>query len=73
MSCYFRHLNDIFAEAGISVTAANKKEVDRAIHKIVDVSYKDCPATWKAIKNGIADDKARREFIEKLKTALSAS
>jgi hypothetical protein len=40
MSCYFRHLHTIFDEAGIQVTPANKKQIDQAIHKIVDVSYK---------------------------------
>ena len=43
MSCYSRHLKDILAEAGIEVTLANKKEVDRALHKIVEVAHKDCP------------------------------
>ena len=70
MSCYFRHLQGIFAEAGINVTAANKKEIDRVIHKIVNVSYKNCPATWKEIKMGIADAKKREEFISKLKSAM---
>ncbi len=45
MSCYFRHLKDIFAEAGIEVTKANRKELDRAFHDIVGVVYKDCPTT----------------------------
>ena len=45
MSCYFRHMKDIFEEAGINVTESNKKEVDKAIHKIVNVSYKNCPET----------------------------
>ena len=69
-SCYFRHLQDIFAEAGIKVTAANKREVDQAIHRIVNISYKNCPATWKEIKLGIADTQKRKEFVQKLKNAL---
>jgi len=70
MSCYFRHMKDIFDEAGIKVTESNKKEVDKAIHKIVNVSYKNCPETWKEIKLGIAGNQKREEFIKKLKTAI---
>lgn len=72
MSCYFRHLQDIFAEAGIKVTPNNKKEIDQAIHRIVNVSYKNCPATWKAIKTGTADAEKREEFIQKLKSVLAS-
>lgn len=72
MSCYFRHLQGIFDEAGIKVTQENKKEIDRAIHRIVNISYKNCPATWKEIKTGIADSKKREEFIQKLKGTLSS-
>ncbi len=72
MSCYFRHLKDIFAEAGIEVTSANKKELDKAIHQVVNISYKDCPATWREIKSGIVDMKKRKEFIRKLKKAISS-
>ncbi len=70
MSCYFRHLQDIFNEAGIKVTPTNKKEIDQAIHQIVKVSHKNCPATWKEIKLGIADIKKRKEFIQKLKEVV---
>ncbi len=71
MSCYFRHMQDIFTEAGIKVTPDNKKELDRAIHGLVKVAYKDCPAAWKAIKAGTADAEKRAEFIQKLKNNFS--
>jgi len=64
-------MQSIFTEAGITLTPANRKEIDQAIHKIVDVAYKDCPATWKAIKAGTADAEKRQEFIDKLKNATS--
>jgi hypothetical protein len=71
MSCYFRHIKDIFEEAGIEVTPATKKDVDRAIHKLVGVQYKDCPATWRQVKQQfLADDKKRMQFVQKLKRAL---
>ena len=68
MSCYFRHIKDVFQEAGIEITPANKKDIDRAIHKMVGVAYKDCSATWKQVKQQLlADDKKRQKFVEKLK------
>ncbi len=70
MSCYFRHMQSILEEAGITVTPENKKEIDRKIHEIVDVSYKNCSATWKAIKEGTAESAQRAEFISKLKEAF---
>ena len=69
MSCYFRNMKDIFEEAGISVNHANKKQIDRAIHQIVSVSYKDCPTTWKAIKQSfLSDEKKRHELIQKIQS-----
>ena len=71
MSCYFRHLKDILNEAGIEVTADNKKHIDRAIHEIVNTTYKDCPGTWKAVKAKLASsDAERHDFVKKLKAAL---
>lgn len=42
MSCYFRYLHEVFAEAGIAVTESNKRQVDQAIHAFVGVPYKRC-------------------------------
>lgn len=68
MTCYFRHLQDVFRKAGIVITNENKKEVDRAIHGIVGVQYKDCPATWREVKKRIATNE--EDFILKLKEAM---
>jgi hypothetical protein len=71
MSCYFRHLQGVFNEAGLEVTNENKKQIDRLIHGLVNVEYKNCPAAWKAIKDQIRrDDAARSKFIEDLKREL---
>ncbi len=67
MTCYFRHLQEIFKKAGIEITSQNKHEVDRVIHELVGVDYKNCPATWKEVKKRIADDK--EDFVFQLKTA----
>lgn len=68
MSCYLRHLRDILEEAGIEVTPANKKRIDHAIHQIAGVNYKDCPETWRRLKQEItADPTKRQNFINQLK------
>lgn len=70
MSCYFRHLKDVMAEAGIEVTPANKKEVDRALHEIVGVEYKDCPNAWKNVKLRMANAADRAALAKKLRKAM---
>lgn len=73
MSCYFRHMKDVLEEAGIEVTKDNKKDLDRIIHGLVDVTYKDCPPTWKNVKEHIKADKATRDrFIKHLKKEINA-
>jgi hypothetical protein len=46
----------VFRRAGIEVTPSNRRDVDRMIHRLVGVDYKDCPATWRAVKSRIAED-----------------
>lgn len=71
MSCYFRHLKDILSDAGIEVTPSNKKQIDRIIHNILGVTYKDCPATWKRLKQEIVgNEQKQQDFIKKLQNAI---
>lgn len=71
MSCYFRHLQEIFNSAGIEVTKDNRKKVDEVIHKLVKVKYKNCPQTWKKIKETILlDEKKKKDFAKELKKAF---
>lgn len=56
MTCYFRHLQTVFKKAGIEVTSDNKRDVDKVIHGIVGIKYKNCPAAWKEVKKRIAED-----------------
>ena len=68
MSCYFRHLKDILNEASIEVTPSNRKQIDQTIHQIVGITYKNCPDTWRRLKEEIlADPAKRRDFISQLK------
>jgi len=64
-------MKDILEEAGIEVTPANKKQIDRAIHQVVGVAYKNCPETWKQLKQQLTgNDQARQDFISQFKSAL---
>jgi len=69
MTCYFRHLREVFAKAGVDVTSENKKEVDRVIHSMVGVDYKNCPATWREVKKRIAEDE--EGFVAELRESWS--
>jgi hypothetical protein len=71
MSCYFRHLKDVLAEAGVEVTPANRKEVDQALHQIVGATYKDCPGAWKNLKRQMANEADRAVVVKKLRKALA--
>ena len=71
MSCYFRHMKDILDEARITVSPRNKKQIDQAFHQIVGTNYKDCPTTWKALKQTyLENEKKRNELIQKLQAAI---
>ena len=65
MTCYFRHLKDVFKNAGVEVTRENKRELDRIIHGFVGVEYKNCSSTWREVKKRIAEDE--EGFIAMLK------
>ncbi|MCW4026281.1 MAG: hypothetical protein NWE76_02200 [Candidatus Bathyarchaeota archaeon] len=65
MTCYFRHLQEVFQKAGVAVTKDNKREIDRVIHGIVGVEYKNCPAAWREVKKRLDGDE--EAFIKELK------
>lgn len=64
VTCYFRHLNKAFRKAGIEVTSENRREIDKIIHNIVGVEYKNCPAAWKEVKKRLAEDE--EAFVSRL-------
>jgi hypothetical protein len=69
VTCYFRHLKPIFDKAGVEITKANKREIDRIIHAIVCVEYKNCSTTWREVKKKLAEDE--QTFITRLQEATS--
>ena len=64
VTCYFRHLQNVFKKARIEVTEENRRDLDKIIHRIVHIEYKNCSATWKEVKKLIAEDEG--SFVAKL-------
>lgn len=60
-------MKQVFEKAGIEINSANRKEIDRIIHNIVGVNYKNCPVAWKQVKSHISENEA--EFVSTLKDA----
>lgn len=69
MTCYFRHLQQVFKKAGIEVTKENRKEIDKAIRHIIALEDKNCPEIWKEVKKLIAEDEDG--FAHKLKQTMA--
>ena len=61
-------MNTIFEQLEIEVTPENKREIDQKIHNLVGVEYKNCSATWKAIKERLSANEEK--FITDLDKAL---
>jgi hypothetical protein len=61
-------MKGIFTELGVDVTSENKKDIDKALHKLLGVEYKNCSASWKEIKNRLAKDESG--FMKELDGAL---
>ena len=68
MTCYFRHMKGIFTEIGVEVTPENKRDIDKQIHKLLGVEYKNCSATWKELKKRRDEDESG--FMKALDGAL---
>ncbi len=68
MTCYFRHIKDIFVEIGVEVTKENKREIDKKIHELLGIEYKRCSSTWREFKRRLEEDEF---FIDKLRNALA--
>jgi len=58
VTCYFRHLKEVFSKADIEVTSNNKREIDKVIQGLVGVEYKRCSDIWREIKRHLAQDEA---------------
>jgi hypothetical protein len=63
-------MKDVLDEVGIVVTPSNRKQIDQAVHKAVGVVYKDCPATWRQVKEGLNDEGKRHDLVKQLQAAM---
>jgi hypothetical protein len=53
----------------VAVTLENKRDVDKVIHSIVGVKYKNCPAAWREVKKRIAENE--EAFVSDLRKAFA--
>ena len=44
------------------------EHIDKKIHQIVGIDYKNCPTTWKEIKKRIAENE--EDFVNILKNSV---
>ena len=71
MSCYLRHLTEILEEAGVDLKGkAERIAADKAIHQLVGVEYKDCPNTWRMVKQLKIDAGFRAKLVSKVREAI---
>jgi len=68
MCCYFRHLSDLFEEAGIEVTKANRRAVNLHLAHAVGVDGTHCPTIWRQVKERLGDPERRAELVACLRT-----
>ncbi|MHA2061567.1 MAG: hypothetical protein ACW963_04670 [Candidatus Sifarchaeia archaeon] len=61
-------MKNVFSEVGVEPNKENKKDIDRVIHSMPGVEYKNCSSTWKLVKEKLAED--RTGFIQELKAKL---
>ena len=51
-------MKQVFTELGVDVKPENKRDIDREIHKLLGVEYKNCSTTWKEIKKRRDEDES---------------
>lgn len=66
MSCYTRHLTDVFEALKVENNRDNRKTMDEAIRGILKTD-KPCPEVWKQLKTILADGKKKEDLVRKLK------
>lgn len=69
MTCYFRHLAQVFQKSGLIIDVDNRKRVDIIIHEMTGTNYKDCMKVMKALKPLLEDEEA---FVQRLRVECQA-
>lgn len=70
MSCYTRHLGDLFAAAGIESTKENRTRADGFIREILAMKEEGCPVVWREVKGRLADPDKSLELADRLRQAF---
>jgi hypothetical protein len=71
MSCYTRHLGDLFAAAEIENTKENRKRADGFIREIISMKEEGYPAVWREVKTRLADPDKSLELANRLRQAFA--
>jgi len=66
MSCYTRHLTDVFETLGVENSKDNRKMMDKSIRKVLKTD-ESCPEVWKQLKAILADEEKKKNLVGKLK------
>jgi hypothetical protein len=59
-------MSQILEEAGITPSKENKKMIDRTLHSLVNVEYKNCSETWKELKQLLQSEEGKEKIIHAL-------
>jgi hypothetical protein len=68
VSCYTRHLDEFLPA---EPSAADKRALDRAIRKVLDMPEADCPDVWEQVK-ARRDDPYFAQRVEELAASNGA-
>jgi len=71
MSCYTRHLGDLFALAGIENTRENRKRADGFLREIIAMTGEGCLVVWREVKSRLADPDKSLELADRLRQAFA--
>ena len=72
MSCYTRHLSEVFVRAGVEDSRANRRRADGHIRCIVGKEGEDCPVVWIEVKSWLADPDRRDALATRLQKAFES-
>lgn len=66
MSCYTRHLLDYLVDAGLDQNKENKKLLDQAVRKVLEMPDDGCPEVWKRVKEARVEPEFRHQVVMEL-------
>lgn len=65
MSCYTRHLEKLFEEAGIEPSKENKRKLDSLLKK--KFKLEDCPEVWKKVKTYLNNPVGKEKILAEIR------